>query len=294
MKPYPGSSHLAPPAILRGLGDVAGRYDGLLCDVWGVVHDGVHAHDGAVDALRRFRTRFGPVVLLSNAPRPAEDVEKQFVRLRVPADCYDSILTSGMLARDDIARRSQGRELPLLHIGPPRDRGIIAGLPVICVEADKAEIVLCTGLFDDDTEAPEDYRATLTDLGNRGLVLLCANPDIVVQRGGTLVYCAGALARLYAELGGEVIYFGKPHAPVYAAALAHLRAAAGRDTQRVLVLGDALETDIRGANGAGLDTVFIADGVHGEDIPELTPTALARFFAEADVTAVGAMRRLVW
>jgi HAD superfamily hydrolase (TIGR01459 family) len=199
-----------------------------------------------------------------------------------------------MLARGDIARRSAARELRLLHIGPERDRGIIAGLPVICVEANEAELVLCTGLYDDDTETPDDYRTALADLKARGLTLLCANPDIVVQRGGKLIYCAGALARLYEQLGGQVTYYGKPHAPVYAEALARLRAAAHRDVLRVLVLGDGIETDIRGANGAGIDAVFIADGIHGEDIPELAPPALARFFDDAGVTAKGAMRRLVW
>lgn len=294
MNLHTGSSPVEAPAVLGGLGEIANGYDALLCDVWGVVHDGTCAHGDAVDALRQFRARRGPVVLLSNAPRPAEDVEQQFARLRVPNDCYDSILTSGMLAREDIARRSEARELPLLHIGPERDRGIITGLPVICVKADEAEIVLCTGLFDDDTETPGDYRAMLSDLKARGLTLLCANPDIVVQRGDKLIWCAGALARLYGELGGQVIYYGKPHAPVYAAALACLRAAAKRESLRVLVLGDGIETDIRGANGAGLDAVFIADGIHGEAIPDLTPAALAGFFAQAGVTARGAMRRLVW
>jgi HAD superfamily hydrolase (TIGR01459 family) len=293
MNLYAGSPCEAP-AILGGLGEIAGNYDALLCDVWGVVHDGTSAHGDAIHALEQFRAQCGPVILLSNAPRPAEDVEQQFVRIRVPRDCYDSILTSGMLAREDVARRSAARELKLLHIGPERDRGIIAGLPVTCVDAEKADIVLCTGLYDDDTESPEDYRASLSDLKSRGLTLLCANPDIVVQRGGKLIYCAGALARLYAELGGPVVYYGKPHAPVYAAALARLRTAAKRDVLRVLILGDGLETDIRGANGAGLDAVFIADGIHGDDVPELTRAALTRLFAHAGVSAMGAMRRLVW
>jgi HAD superfamily hydrolase (TIGR01459 family) len=282
------------PTILDGIAKIADSYDALLCDIWGVVHDGSHAHEKAVEALRNFRARRGPVILLSNAPRPAEDVEEQFARLAVPSDCYDSILTSGVIAREDIARRSMERRLPLLHIGPERDRGIIAGLPVICVDSEQAEIVLCTGLFDDDSETPEDYRTLLSNLQNRGLTLLCANPDIVVQRGGKLIWCAGALARLYADLGGAVVYYGKPHMPIYDAALARLRMAAKRDVLQVLVLGDGLETDIRGANGAGLDAVFIADGIHGEDIPELTPTALAALFEHARVTARGAMRRLVW
>ena len=284
----------AMPALLGGLGEVAGGYDVLLCDVWGVLHDGHIAHGAAVEALQQFRGQRGPVILLSNAPRPAEDVAEQLVCLRVPRDCYDSILTSGMVAREDLRRRASGIPLQMLHIGPPRDGGIFAGLPVRCVTPDLAEIVLCTGLFDDDQETPQDYRAMLSSLVDRGLPFLCANPDIVVQRGGKLVWCAGALARLYTELGGNSVYYGKPHAPIYAEALRLARMAAERAEPRVLVLGDGLETDIRGANRAGLDAVFIADGIHGEDVREMTASAVAALCRRAGVTAKGAMRKLVW
>lgn len=287
------STTSAEPVILSGLAEIADRYDALFCDVWGVVHDGRTAHVKAVEALREFRRRRGPVVLLSNAPRPIEDLQNQFARLGVPEDCFDSILTSGVLAREDIARRTGNDGLKILHIGPERDRGIFAGLAVACVNAEKAEIILCTGLFDDDVETPDDYRGMLANLARRGLTLLCANPDIVVQRGGHLIYCAGALARLYEQLGGACIYFGKPHLPVYEAALTRIREFE-RGSARVLVLGDGIETDIRGANAAGLDAIFIADGIHGEDIPEMTPEALAGLFAGAGVSARGAMRALVW
>lgn len=293
MEEVESPSTYAPPAILSGLAEIAGEYGALLCDVWGVVHDGHSARAPAVEALRKFRTGRGPVVLLSNAPRPVEDVRKQFAHLGVPEDCYDMILTSGVLARDDLARRSQNGSLKILHIGPERDRGIFAGIPLACVEAERAELVLCTGLFDDDTETPDDYRDLLADIARRKLTLLCANPDIVVQRGGQLVHCAGALARLYEELGGRCIYFGKPYAPIYEAALSGVRELAKRAV-RVLVLGDGLNTDIRGANAAGLDSVFIVDGIHGQDIPDLTPEAVARLFAQSRVYARGAMRALVW
>jgi HAD superfamily hydrolase (TIGR01459 family) len=282
------------PAILGGLGEVADDYDAVLCDVWGVVHDGRIAHGPAIEALQRFRARRGPVILLSNAPRPAADVEEQFARLRIPPDSYDSILTSGMLAREDLRRRAIGKPLQMLHIGPERDSGIFAGLPIRCVTADEAEIVLCTGLVNDDAETPEDYRAMLSSLKDRGLTLLCANPDIVVQRGGKLVWCAGALARLYTELGGNSVYYGKPHPPIYAEALTIVRAAAKCTRPRVLVLGDGLETDIRGANLAGIDAVFIADGIHGEDVREMTVPAIAALCGQAGVTARAAMRKLVW
>ena len=278
--------------ILGGLCEIADSYDALLCDVWGVLHDGRSAHGSAVDALQRFRRLRGPVILLSNAPRPARDLVVQFERLGIAEDSYDAILTSGMLARDDLARRAAGKEMKLLHIGPDRDRGIFADLSIVCVEANRAELVLCTGLFDDDHETPDDYRDLLSDAKRRGLVLLCANPDNVVQRGGVLIYCAGALARLYESMGGTSIYYGKPYAPIYAAAIELARSR--HEVGRALAIGDGLETDIRGANAAGVDALFIADGIHGENIAEVTTPVIAALFAQAGVEARGAMRALVW
>jgi HAD superfamily hydrolase (TIGR01459 family) len=282
------------PEIIAGLGEVAGSYDALICDVWGVLHDGHKARPAAVDALQEFRRRRGPVILLSNAPRPVADLQEQFVRLAVPEDCYDAILTSGVLVRDELARRAAGSELRILHIGPERDRGLFAGLPIVCVTAEDADIVLCSGLFDDDTETPDDYRAQLLELRRRNLTLLCANPDVVVQRGGRLVFCAGALAQLYEQLGGSSIFYGKPYPAIYTAALKLAHDHCRRADPRVLVLGDSLETDIRGANLAGLDAIFIADGIHGEEIPELSSPAVAALCARSAAFAKCAMRALVW
>jgi HAD superfamily hydrolase (TIGR01459 family) len=282
------------PVILTGLREIAQNYDAALCDVWGVLHNGRNPFERAVEALRRFREQRGPVILLSNAPRPVGDVEKQFADLGIPHDCYDAILTSGVLAHEDLAQRSRNRALKLLHIGPDRDRGVFDGLRVSCVSPDEAEVVVCTGLFDDDMESPDDYEEMLVDLCRRNLSLLCVNPDIVVRRGGQLVYCAGALARAYEVLGGQVIYYGKPHRPIYDAALKLAAKKAKRSSRRVLVLGDGLETDIRGANAAKLDAVFIADGIHGEDVRELTPRAIEKLCSEWGVFALGAMRALVW
>ncbi len=282
------------PRILTGLSEIAGEYDALICDVWGVVHDGHSPRPAAVDALRRFRQSRGPVVLLSNAPRPVCDIEKQFVRLGVALDCYDSIVTSGEAAREALAVRAGGKTLPILHIGPERDRSLFEGLAVKCVDAGRAAVVLCTGLYDDDNESPADYRETIETLLKRKMTFLCANPDIVVQRGGRLVYCAGALARAYEMIGGTCIYYGKPFAPVYDAALAALKQAAGHDVGRPLAVGDELETDIAGANSMDIDAVFIADGIHGEEIAELAPGAMKEFFDAHRVAARAAMRGLVW
>ena len=282
------------PAILSGLHEIANDYDALVCDVWGVIHNGSQAHEPAIDALKRFRASHGPVVLLSNAPRPVAVLEEQFQKYGVPTDCYDAIMTSGVAARVDLAKRTENGRLAIYHLGPERDRGVFEGLPIDCVEPDKARVVLCTGLFDDDHETPDDYRELLNKLRSRGLTMLCANPDFVVQRGGQLVYCAGAIAKAYEKIGGEVIYYGKPYTPIYKPVLDAARAAAGRDILRPLAIGDGLETDIRGANNAGLESLFIANGIHGEEIGDMTEASLARLFEKVGLSARWAMRVLVW
>ena len=282
------------PPILRGLSEIADRYDALICDVWGVLHDGHMARQPAVEALRRFRATRGPVVLLSNAPRPVVDLLEQFARFGVPENCYDGIMTSGAAARADLEERAGEGRLAMFHLGPERDRGVFADLPVDCVDEAKAEIVLCTGLFDDDRETPEDYRDMLARLRARGLTMLCANPDIKVQRGQQLVYCAGAIAEAYEKIGGAVVYYGKPHLPIYDTTLALAARLAGRAILRPLAVGDGLATDIAGAGRAGIDALFIADGVHGEEIGDVTPESLARLFAQSGVSALAAMPRLMW
>jgi HAD superfamily hydrolase (TIGR01459 family) len=279
----------SPSPILHGLREIAERYDALVCDVWGVVHNGAQAHLDSCDALRRFRRLHGPVALLTNAPRPLGDLLLQFERLGVPSDCYDEIVTSGMATRADLAQRAEGCAVSLFHLGPERDRGVFDGLPIACTKAADASLVLCTGLFDDETETPDDYKPLLMEFQARSLQLLCANPDIVVQRGGKLVYCAGAVAAVYESLGGKVTYYGKPHRPIYDLTLASLKGA-----EKPLAIGDGLHTDIRGANGAGLDALFIADGIHGEEIEPFTPEHLRSLFDRAGVHACASMRTLVW
>ncbi len=282
------------PPILRGLSEIAPRYDALICDVWGVLHNSITAKAPAVDALRHFRAAHGPVVLLTNAPRPVADVLVQFARIGVPEDCYDAIMTSGAAARLDLERRAQNRRLPMFHLGPERDRGVFEGLAVDVVEPEEADIVLCTGLYDHDRETPDDYRDLLARLHARKLTLLCANPDIQVHVGAALVYCAGAIARAYEEIGGSVVYYGKPHRPIYEATLALAQKAAGRPIARPLAIGDGTGTDIKGANGVGLDALFIADGIHGEEIGAVTPESVERLFARTGVSAVAAMPALMW
>jgi HAD superfamily hydrolase (TIGR01459 family) len=275
-----------PPQILTGLREIASGYDALVCDVWGVLHDGQAARQEAVDALRRFRETRGRVVLLSNAPRPKRDVETMFKRLGVALDCYDEIVTSGIATRADLETR---KPAAMFHLGPERDRGVFEGLGIALTDIEEAEIVLNSGLFNDDFETPDDYKDRLARMKARGLLMLCANPDRVVQRGGKLIWCAGALADEYQKIGGEVIYYGKPMTAIY-----DFVRAAVPDARRLLAIGDGLHTDVKGANAAGIDALFIADGIHGEEIGAVTREHMAELFARAGVHARAAMRALVW
>ena len=284
------------PQAIDGLGEIIAAHDLFLVDQYGVLHDGRKSFPTAIDAMRRFRQTRGPVVLLSNAPRPEEGVRAQFDRLSMPHDFYDAIVTSGGAARDDLKRRtSGGQTLALFYLGPERDHPLFEGLDIRLTGADEAEAVLCTGFYDDETETPEDYRALLQDFKARRLPFLCANPDMVVQRGDKLIYCAGAIARLYESLGGESVYYGKPHAAVFEAALAQARAKA--NVTRPLVIGDGLETDVLGANRLGLDVLFIAGGIHGSEVaraPDAFGSVIRTLFAASGVAALAVMHRLSW
>jgi HAD superfamily hydrolase (TIGR01459 family) len=288
----------AAVAPVAGLKALAGRYDAVLCDVWGVIHNGVEAHRAAADALLRFRER-GVVILVSNAPRPGAVVLPHLDSLGVPRGAYDGILTSGDLARQILV---EGAGQAVHHLGPERDLPLFEGLAVRFAPLESADIVICTGLVDDERETAEDYRGRLEAMRARDLPMVCANPDIVVERGGELIPCAGALAALYEEMGGSVLYTGKPHRPIYEAALERVAAAAGRpiDPARVLAIGDAIRTDIAGAAAFGLDALLIARGIHAEELGLLSaatgldPAEVERWLAAQGVRPIGFMDRLAW
>jgi HAD superfamily hydrolase (TIGR01459 family) len=284
------------PEIIERFAPLAHDYDVLLCDVWGVVHNGVASFPEACDALMRFRAGGGTVILITNAPRPGATVGRILDRLAVPREAYDAITSSGDVTRDIVESRPSER---LFHLGPPRDLPIFVGLNVVFAPIESADYVVCSGLFDDATETPDDYRELLAAIRRRGLFMVCANPDVVVERGDTLVYCAGALADAYAAHGGEVLYCGKPHAPIYEAALcaaAGLRASAV-PLARVLAIGDSVRTDLVGAAAFGIDSMFILSGIHADDLGgrEASHLAgLAATFAAAGVAPKAAARRFVW
>jgi HAD superfamily hydrolase (TIGR01459 family) len=251
---------------ISGLGEISDRYDAILCDIWGVLHNGVASFAPPSAALAAFRRRGGGVVLITNAPRPSPPIHRQVLRLGVPPEAFDAIVTSGDVTIGLMQEQTGDR---VLHIGPARDlslfaaAGAMGGRPRL-VALEDAQYVLCTGLREDETETPADYEPELRSIAARGLVMICANPDIVIHRGETLVYCAGALAHRYEELGGAVVYAGKPHAPIYerALALAARSRGAAIDKSRVLAIGDGMKTDIAGAMRAGLDALFVTGGIH--------------------------------
>ena len=199
------------------LRDVVGGAEVLLSDIWGVVHNGLAAFPDACQALHSFRQQGGTVILITNAPRPADSVQRQLRKLEVADEIYDAIVSSGDLTRHFVADHPGQK---MFWIGPERDNSIYRGLDPVLAPLEQADYIVCTGLFDDETESAENYRAMLLQALERRLTLVCANPDIVVERGDRLIYCAGALAELYLELGGEVIFYGKPHRPIYERAIA--------------------------------------------------------------------------
>jgi HAD superfamily hydrolase (TIGR01459 family) len=288
---------VALPPFIGHFAPFAAAYDVVLSDVWGVVHNGVAATPEACDALARFRAMGGTVVLITNAPRPGEVVARFTLdRLGVPRAAYDGIVSSGDVTHALIAARAGER---VLHIGPERDLPIFAGLDAPIAPLEDADYAVCSGLADDTVETPQDYRELIERMRARALPMICANPDVVVERGDKLVYCAGAIADLYAEIGGEVIYAGKPYRPIYDQAMAIAQAARGKpaDHRRVLAIGDSVRTDLKGAAAFDLDCLFVTAGIHAEELggrDNPDAAALAGMFAEAEVAPKAVMRRLAW
>jgi len=286
----------ASPPLIPHFSTLAPNYDVLLCDVWGVVHNGVTAFAPACDALMRMRARGGTVIFITNSPRPSEQVGRQLERLHVPRETYDAMVSSGDVTRGVIQERS-GQSL--CHIGPERDRSVFAGLNVQFAPLETADYVVCSGLDDDDEDTPEDYRGQLEMMLKRRLFMVCGNPDVVVERGDRLVYCAGSIADLYATMGGEVLYAGKPYRPIYDMALAKAEAARGKKITcaRVLAIGDSIRTDLKGAHMLGIDFLFVTAGIHAEELggrDNPNAGALKNTFTAAGEMPKAVMRQLVW
>jgi HAD superfamily hydrolase (TIGR01459 family) len=284
------------PPLIANFSPLASEYDVVLSDIWGVIHNGMAAYPHACGALMRTRARGGVVILVTNAPRPSEVVARQLDRLHVPRESYDAIVSSGDVTRGVVEER---RGQTLYHLGPERDRSIFSGLDVHFAPPDTADYVVCSGLENDEAETPDDYRAQLESMLARRLFMVCGNPDVVVERGSTLVYCAGAIADLYASMGGDVLYAGKPYRPIYDMALAKAALAAGRKIPlaKVLAVGDSVRTDLKGARTVGVDFLFVTSGIHAEELgsrEELDSSALTTTFAAAGGMPKAVIQELKW
>lgn len=277
--------------ILSSIAPLAETSEAWIVDIWGVMHNGARAHPAAGDACKRFRAQGGIVVLLSNAPRPFPAVIPHMTSLGVDPDAYDTGVTSGDATREMIANW-QGR--PLLHIGPERDRGLFEDYDVRFASPETAEVVICSGLNDDSKETPADYAGLFAGLLTRRVPMICANPDILVERGEQLIYCAGALAADYEAKGGKVTYAGKPYSPIYDRTLREIARLKGRVVakENILCIGDGVETDLKGAHNAGFRSVFIASPIFLPD--GLSAPALTKLFADRAFAPIAALPALAW
>ncbi len=282
--------------IVTHAGPLLSGYDVLLCDIWGVVHDGRTAIADSCAALSRFRATGGTVILVSNAPVPPAAVARVLDDKLVPRSAWDRIVSSGGLAIDHLLN---GGYRHIHRIGPPdRDEAFFASLPPDVPLAD-ADVIACSGPFDDRTETGESYRERLRAPAARGVPMVCANPDLVVHVGHDLLPCAGALGIVYEDLGGTVMWTGKPHAIAYATALKHAAELRGRETPktRVLGIGDAVRTDLAAAAGAGVDALFVASGIHRDAVIDggrLIPERMQAEFEAGGYGAKYAALGLVW
>jgi HAD superfamily hydrolase (TIGR01459 family) len=279
--------------FVERLRDLIDGKEVVLSDIWGVVHNGLESFPEACEALRLYRGRGGTVILITNAPRPADSVQRQLRKLGVADDTYDAIVSSGDLTRHYVADHP-GRKV--FWLGPERDNSIHRGLNPVLSPLEECDYIICTGLIDDETESAEDYREMMLKARERGLTLICANPDIVVERGDRLIYCAGAIAELYRELGGDVIFYGKPHRPIYERAIALAARRRNHDIalDRVLAIGDSVRTDVAGALGFGIDCLFVTRGIHSEEfegIDQLDPLSIKELFGHPPKALI---RELKW
>lgn len=282
--------------IIDNLEQVSDQYDAVFCDLWGCLHNGIRPFADAVTALEKFRDAGGIVLLLTNSPRPSHSVYDQLDDIGVPRGLYHGIVASGDAARAAMSSGSYGTQV--YHIGPARDEGFFQGVStedfyqgtdVTRVPLNQAQGLICTGLFDDESETPDDYTELFEQANKRGLKMLCANPDIVVDRGDRRIYCAGALAAAYSDIGGEAHYFGKPHAPIYELARNRLTDIAGRviADKKILCIGDGIRTDIQGAVSEDIDSLFITGGLAASDTmvgTEINVAKLTAFFDTVQLT----------
>jgi HAD superfamily hydrolase (TIGR01459 family) len=261
--------------LINGVSDIAEQYDALILDLWGVVHNGVEPYPGVLDCMAKLHEAGKKVVLLSNAPRQSDKVKDQVAGFGVPREAYDVLVTSGDVTRLQVERRSDDWHAALgqkyFHVGPERDHGLLHGTGVDEVgDISDADFVLTSGLYDDDVDTEADYDDLFSKARTKDLPMICANPDLSVMRGDKMVLCAGSLAVHYENMGGNVRYNGKPHAPGYELCFERLE---GIDKSRIIGVGDSFRTDIAGADNVGIASLFVLSGIHAEELGGDQPDA---------------------
>ncbi|MGJ5621198.1 TIGR01459 family HAD-type hydrolase [Sulfitobacter sp. MF3-043] len=277
------------------MSELIDRYDGILCDIWGVLHNGDAAFSDAVDALWSARASGRFVILITNAPRLSKDIYPQLARLGVPRDAFDTVITSGDVTAQLIAKQP---DAPLFHFGPERDKSILEGLTNPIVDHSDSKLCLLTGPLDDTIETTDIYHDLLEQMHENAVEMICANPDLVVRCGNRMVICAGSIAQRYAHLGGKVSFAGKPEPAIYEEALRRAASLTGRDIpkSRLLAIGDGLATDIKGAADNGFDVYFIVGGIHASEFDELNAQEAVNRIKKRflGLNLVGVSDRLSW
>lgn len=278
---------------IQNLKDIEQKFEAILCDVWGVVHNGINAHKNAVDALTRFRQNNKIVILITNAPRPNQNVKMQLEKLNVAQNAYDDIITSGDVARELIEKNKNS----VFHLGPERDKQIFNNINVKFEDENNARCIVCTGLFDDENQKPQDYQKMFKEMIQRKCKMICANPDIIVERGDKIIWCAGALAQMFKEMGGEIEIAGKPYAPIYSQAKRKINEIKGENVNenKILAIGDAIATDAKGAQNNQIQFLFHARGIHQNDydIPD-DAKSIEKFIAKLDKKPEFWQKQLCW
>lgn len=282
--------------VLDGVERLLGTYDVVFCDVWGVLHNGIVPYADAGEALARFRSAGGTVVLLSNSPAPSSSVAILLERIGVRRDAWDTALTSGDLTRAYLTDREYRR---IHHIGPPADARVFRGLDIERVDLVQASAIVCTGVVDDRRDTDETYRPLLMEAQERALPFVCGNPDLVVEVGGELLPCAGVVAALYESMGGDVYWAGKPHTPAYEGARRLAQSIRGGTItpDRILAIGDSVRTDLAGAASYGVDCLLIGHGIHRDELmsgSRIDRPSLTRLLQSTPHRPVAAMPALAW
>ncbi len=265
---------------LQHLSKIFQEYDAFIIDLWGVMHDGIKLNESAINAVRELESNSKRVVFLSNAPRPAKKVVEFLKKMKMDNSLLGNVLTSGEAAMNSLKRNRFGEKF--YHLGPQRDDSLFSELKKNQTTLDKCDFILCTGLFDEEEENLNYYKEFLKKFTKKKFI--CTNPDLIVHRGNEEEYCAGKIAEIFENLGGEVVYFGKPHKEIYLSCL--------KEDEKTLVIGDNLKTDIKGANNMNLDSIFITDGVHKSKIRN--DEILENLLKEYNVSSKYFQKELTW